>query len=213
VTDILDPPQGSVIVREQTPEGVRLWWPGPSSARGTVLTVALALVGVAVVVGALLAGTVFRQGTPYEGARYFVVAGLLVLASFLAVVFGARLRGLFREGLVVDPKAVRWFPPASASEMSGHFGWGGGGTMYGHSGHVTRKLFHTVFEAVVLWRERESVRIPRSGITELKLEGKGRFEHLTIAVGGAGVDIAKGLGHEDRSWLLDQLRRWRDSSG
>jgi hypothetical protein len=199
-------------MREETPEGVRLSWPGPSPARGTIMTVALALVGVAVVVGALLAGTVFREGTPYESAKYAVVAGLLILASFLATVFGVRIRRLFREILVVGPDAIRWSPAASASEMSGHFGWGGGGTMYGHSGRVARGLFHTVLEVVVLWRERESIRMTRSGITEIKVEGKGRFEHLSVAVGKAAIDVAKGLPHDDRAWLLDTLTRWREGA-
>ena len=97
--------------------------------------------------------------------------------------------------------------------MSGHLGWGGGGTIYGHSGRVARGLFHTVIEAFSLWRKRESIRIPRSAITDLGLEGKGRFEHLTISIGGGGVDVAKGLRHEDRLWLLDQLRRWRGAPG
>ncbi len=211
--DIPSPPAGSAFMREETPEGVRLSWPGPSPARGTIITVALALVGVAAVVGALLSGTLFREGTAYENAKYAVVAGLFVLASFLAGVFGVRIRRLFREVLVIGPEELRWFPSASAAEMSGHFGWGGGGTMYGHSGRVARGLFHTVLEVVILWRQRESIRMTRAGITEVRSEGKGRFEHLTIAVGKAAIDVAKGLPHDDREWLLETLGRWREASG
>ena len=36
---------------------------------------------------------------------------------------------------------------------------------------MARGLFHTALEVVVLWRERESIRVPRAGITDLKLEG------------------------------------------
>jgi len=216
VTDVPQPPAGSAILREDMPGGVRLSWPGPSGARGTIITVALALLGVAVVVGMLgmlLAGMVFREGTRFEIARYVVMAALVVAASFLATVLAFRLRALFREAVVLKTDALMWFPPARASHLSGHLGWGGGGTMYGHSGRVARGLFHTVVEAFSLWRQRESIRIPRLTITDLGLEGKGRFEHLTISIGEGGVDVAKGLGHEDREWLLGQLRSWREASG
>jgi hypothetical protein len=177
-----------------------------------MLTLAFAFAGVALVVGIILGATFFREGTPYEGAKYAVVAGLLVVASFLATLIAFRLRSLFRERIALEADAVAWTPPVSATDMSGHFGWGGGGTVYGHSGRVARGLFHTAFEAVVLWREQECFRIPRSGITDLKLEGKGRFEHLTIAIGETGIDIAKRISHDDRAWLLELLRRWRDSA-
>ena len=51
----------------------------------------------------------------------------------------------------------------------------------------------------------------RAGITDLKLEGRGRFEHLTISVGKVGIDVAKRVSHDDRVWLLETLRRWRDA--
>jgi len=212
VTDIPSPPAGSAILREDVPGGVRLSWPGPSSARGTIITVALALLGVAVVVGMLLSGTLLREGKPYGAARYAVMAALAVAASFLATVLAFRLRALFREAVIIKADALLWFPPARASHMSGHLGWGGGGTMYGHSGRVARGLFHTVTEAFTLWRQRESIRVPRLTITDLALEGKGRFEHLTISIGQGGFDVAKGLSHEDRTWLLERIRGWRGAS-
>ena len=85
--------------------------------------------------------------------------------------------------------------------------------MYGHSSRVARGLFHTALETLILWRKQESFRIPRSGVTDLRLEGKGRFEHLTISVGETDIDIAKRLSHDDRVWLLELLRRWREASG
>ena len=213
MTDVPQPPAGSEILREDVPGGVRLSWPGPSGARGTIITVALALLGVAVVVGMLLSVTLFREGTRYEVAGYAIMAALVVAASFLATVLAFRLTALFREAVIIKTDAVMWFPPARASHLSGHLGWGGGGMMYGHSGRVARGLFHTVTEALTLWRQRESVRVPRLTITDLHLEGKGRFEHLTISIGEGGIDVAKGLSHEDREWLLGQLRRWREASG
>jgi hypothetical protein len=178
-----------------------------------MLTLAFAFAGVALVVGVVLAATLFREGTPYEGAKHAIVVGLFVAASFLATILALRLRMLFRERIRFEADAVAWTPPVSATDMSGHFGWGDGGTMYGHSGRVARGLFHTALEAVVLWRKQDSFRIPRSGITDLRLEGKGRFEHLTISVGKTDIDIAKRISHDDRAWLLELLRRWREASG
>ena len=196
VTDIPDPPPGSDIRREESPEGALLSWPGHSRARGTMLTVAFALAVVALVVGIVLAATLFREGTPYEGVGYAVVAGLLISASFLATLLAFRLRMLFRERIALEADAIAWTPAVSATDMSAHFGWGGGGTVYGHSGRVARGLFHTALETAVLWRKQECMRIPRSGITDLRLEGKGRFEHLTISVGETDIDIAKRLSHD-----------------
>jgi hypothetical protein len=177
-----------------------------------MLTVAFALAGVAMVIGIILGATFFREGTPHAGIQHVVVVGLFVAASVLAVLLALRLKMIFRESIVLEADAIAWTPPVSATDMSGHFGWGGGGTMYGHSGRVARGLFHTVLEVVVLWRERESIRMTRSGITEIKVEGKGRFEHLSVAVGKAAIDVAKGLPHDDRAWLLDTLTRWREGA-
>jgi hypothetical protein len=212
VTDIPDPPVGSSFKKESHPEGARLSWPGHSLARGTMLTVAFALAGVAMVIGIILGATFFREGTPHAGIQHVVVVGLFVAASVLAVLLALRLKMIFRESIVLEADAIAWTPPVSATDMSGHFGWGGGGTMYGHSGRVARGIFHTVFETLILWREQECFRIPRSGITDLRLEGKGRFEHLTISIDKADIDIAKRLSHDDRVWLLELLRRWRDTS-
>ncbi len=211
MTDIPDPPAGSSVRKEPHPEGVRLSWPGHSRAKGTMLAIAFALAVVALVAGVLIGAMLFRKGTPYEGAKYAVVAGFLVAASFLSTVLAVRLRSLFREGVALGPDELLWTPPASASEMSGHFGWSGGESMLGHSSRVAQGLFRTAFEGLVLWREREVIRIPRSGITDFRLEGRGRFEHLTISVGKTDIDIAKRVGHDDREWLLALLRRWRDA--
>jgi hypothetical protein len=211
VTDIPDPPESSSFRRESGPEGARLSWPGHSRARGTMLTVAFALAGVALVIGIILGATFFREGTMYEGANHAVAVALMILASFLAIILATKLRKIFRESIVLEADAIAWTPPVSATDMSGHFGWGGGGTMYGHSGRVARGLFHTAFETLILWREQEVFRIPRSGITDLRLEGKGRFEHLTISIDKTDIDIAKRLSHDDRVWLLELLQRWRDA--
>ena len=202
------PPPGSAILREDAPGGVKLSWPGHSRARGTMLTVSLAVAALGLLAGVVLALTVFGEGT-----EAFAAAGGLVLASFLATLMCVRLRSLFREGIVVGDEAVTWVPPASAAELSQHLGWDGSAPMYGHASMVARGLFRTALDLVVLWRKRESIRLTRAGITDLRLEGKGRFEHLSIQVGKACIDIAKRLSHEDRAWLLDVLRRWREAGG
>jgi hypothetical protein len=203
---IPDPPYGSAIRIRLTEEGPMVWWPAYRRERVVVLliTVAVAIFGFGGAVALLLSFPV--ASLP---AYFFVAAALLSLLSLVAVVFCVRLYGHLTESVLLARNGVTYAKPAPRGLVWRLLGWDDeSGLLQGGLG-VDKFIVKSIGSWRSIWRPRDEVAVPREAVTDLRVEGRGRFGHVTIALGSVDLDMGRNLSVSDRAWLLDTLQRWR----
>ena len=102
-----------------------------------------------------------------------------------------RYRSMLTESLAVDVDRLTYAKPFAKGEVRRHLeagrSWGSFLVVPAVVSHLTR----VAPEVAVLWRGRHTVVVARDEVTGVRLEGRGRFGHLTIATGDDELDMRR----------------------
>jgi len=195
--DLPDQPEGSSFKVRPCDWGWRIAWrPRPHRSAS-----------IWAVYGLLLAAVAFAFSAfclPLK--EHWIIIGIAcVWALFfagLAVALFLRQRTLAHEVLVLGRDEVIHFPAWSPARASVAFmpdidDW-------------------FLLNRIARWREiltaRSRTTLTRDQIGEIQLLGKGRFEHVAVTTRSGHCDMGKHLPHADREWLVEVLRRWKDTT-
>lgn len=195
-----DPPEGSAISVKPIAEGVRLSWKPRRQRRAFLWATFYLAAGGA---GLWLAWTCLRLAFSVPrhaiGEFLFVVVSGVILFG-LAIALFLRQRQLALETVVFTSDGLShtgaWSPAKAEGTFAASDHW-----LLPFKGPNVREIL----------RKREATIIERAEVTSIRLMGRGRFEHIAVETPTRHVDIGKHVGHADRAWLLDVLRRWRDA--
>ncbi len=202
MVELPDPPPGARIRTKPGAVGIRLsWQPRPHRAAFVWGAAGLVTAGWF----ALTACEVAIQEGPGPSAERAATVGFLVAsvtALGMAAALFLRLRSLAREALVLEPDGLShlraWSPArADVGAVPSAGGW-------------------SVFDGLRKLRDithgRERTSVPKKGVRRIRLMGRGSFEHVAVETRSGHIDLGKHLGHAEREWLLEVLRRWRDAA-
>jgi len=196
-----DPPAGSAIKVEQVADGVRLKWK-PRPQRLAFLWASLGLALACVVFYFILRGAMeSRRVSAGEWIEFLGVIAAGVVLVGLSVAVSVRRHSRALEVLVLKADSLVHFPAWTAARAERALVMGEG--PWWASGWMAK------FRPFL--GKRESVSLDRSGIRDMVLMGRGKFEHIALTMRVRHLDVAKHISHADREWLLGVLRRWRDA--
>ena len=213
MTDVPDPPHGSRVRVEHRGETVVVTWPSAAVGGGhalrvtrlTMLVLALPFAAAAVtgLVGSLVvflphvALSLSRADFAAHCVRFLLCAAVLwIITRF--IVSWRRFKPSERlviEGdtLVVSPARAAAKHPYLAQEA-----WA---DQLSRLGEAARSAVPRGACAVVQRRDVRGVR----------LEGKGAFGIVSVKAVGNDVDMGRRLRDADREWLVDVIKRWKES--
>lgn len=156
-----------------------VWWPAYRRERAAVLFVAVVVAsfGFGGAVALLLSFSV--ASLP---AYFFVAAAFLCILSLLAVAFCIRLYGHLTESVLLARKGVRYVKPVPRGLVWRLLGWDDESGLLQAGLGIDRFIVRSIGSWRSLWRSRDEVAVSREAVTDLRVEGRGRFGHVTIAV-------------------------------
>ncbi|MHC5057220.1 MAG: hypothetical protein ACYTKD_21285 [Planctomycetota bacterium] len=205
LVDLPDLPRESAIRVGADGDGVTFSWPG---SRKVSLAPAfiMAAGSPAVAVGGVLLVLLYSRISGHEHFGTIValiLTGPSILFALLAI---GRLGSLRRQVMTLGPDAMVFEPehgmvltlgPDDLIRMSDR------GPIYG--------LASAMGGAAEIWGLRPRKQVWRSAVRDVHTEGRGKFGHVVVGYGKRRLDVAKGLPSDDRGWLVEVLKRWRDS--
>jgi len=202
VIDLPDQPEGSLFKVRPCDWGWRIVWrprPHRSASIWSVYELLLAAIGLAAA-GILLSAQASTTGLESLLLALGELAALLFAG--LAIALFLRHRTLSREVLMLGRDEMDHFPAWSPARASVAF----------------MPDFDDWFllGRIARWRDIFSARrrttVPRDEVDRIQVVGKGRFEHVSVAMRSGHCDMGKHLSHADREWLVELLRRWKGAT-
>jgi hypothetical protein len=205
LVDLPDLPHETAVRVGADGDGVTLSWPG---SRKVSLAPAfiMAAGSPAVAVGAVLLVLLYSRISGHEHFGAIVALILTGPSVLFALVAIGRLGSLRRQVMTLGSDAMTFEPehgmvvtlgPDDLIRMSDR------GPVYG--------LASVMGGAAEIWGLRPRKQVRRSAVRDVRVEGRGKFGHVVIGYGKRHLDVAKGLTGDDREWLVEVLKRWRDS--
>ena len=202
MTRFSDPLRGSPIRVTATGEGSEARW--PVFARGRSAAVWTAIAAVALGGGAI--ALVVDQSLPYGWTeRVLSVAAILAAATVMAVAMCLRYRQHLTESIELAGDYLVYSHPFAKGEAQSLLKVGRSWPMVLAAPAIAVRVAR---EVAALRRGRHRVYVSRDAVSDVRLEGRGRFGHVTIASSEEDLDIGRALSEEDRRWLRDALRAW-----
>ncbi|MHC4198879.1 MAG: hypothetical protein ACYSU0_02745 [Planctomycetota bacterium] len=208
--ELPDLPYRSVVGIEHRGEAMALEWPsgrGVACRVGNTLTlIVLAPFALAALAGLLWSAFLSMPHVAFRLAPETVIGRSFVLvasAAFLwmyyrAFVQSRRYRG--SELLVIDRNAIVHSPSRRVPRFP-----------YAEARAFVEELKRLSDGAQELVRLGACVFVDKPDVKGSALEGKGSFGIVSVKCDGYDIDMGRRLGHADRAWLAEVLRRWRNA--
>jgi hypothetical protein len=143
-----------------------------------------------------------------EWWQSLAVLGAVALASVTFFIC-LKLRVELTESLSLTDDEILYGKPAPPRIIWRIFGWDDQ-TQTLHAGlALDRFVVSAIGDFKRTWPRKQLVKLERKDVTDVRVEGRGKFGHITIVLGKTELDIGKRLSNEGRAWLVALLRRWR----
>jgi len=198
--DIPDQPEGSAISVLRGRRGVRLRWPRPGRLSGALGSICLGLALISFVVAAALGHQGTNRLNPWVAAPGVVFLFIGVVRYWWGPVSPSTL-SLEAERLVFL-RPGRLSVPLVSLEVRRHRG-----EIRSNPDLQERLLWKADCEAM---RKRRRETLARDAITQV--DDLGGWRGVGVSAATNTVWFGPGLGNADREWLVEVLRRWKDTT-
>jgi len=204
---VTPPPRDSDLRLRHTDDGPVVWWNAYPHERFMALLAAVGIGFFGVLGGlGLVARFVLSGATYWEHAA----AIALVVLSLVSLVLCVRLRAHLVESLAFTDATIVYGRPAPPRIVWRLFGWDDTTQTLDACLALDRFVIRAIGDWKKMWPRNELVTLERDDVSDVRIEGRGKFGHVTIAVGNADLDIGKRLSNDEREWVLAVLERWRE---